>query len=60
MTSVRSTERLQRHQILLYAGDYDRLGGLFRERSAAEVIRALVRRYIEDVEQRVDEAKRVG
>lgn len=57
---MRNSEKLQRHQILLYAGDYERLNSLFRERSAAEVIRALVRKFIQDVEARQEELKDVS
>lgn len=52
---MRSNEPLQRHQILLHRGDYERLGELFRDRSAAEIIRALVRKFIEDVEDKQQE-----
>lgn len=48
--------KLQRHNILLYEGDYERLQTLLRERSAAEIIRILVRRYIDDVERKLEQA----
>ena len=47
--------RLTRHQVLLFEGQYARLNELYAKRSAAEVIRELVRRHIEGVERRAKE-----
>lgn len=49
--------KLTRHQILLFPGDYERLGELYVSRRAAEVIRTLVRKHIELIEQRLEERK---
>ena len=55
-----TAKKLTDHHIRLYAGDYERLGALFRERSANEVIRTLVRHYIEDVERKLEQAKELS
>lgn len=49
---MKSTEKLTRHQILLYEGDFDKLNDIYRRRSATEVVRLLVRRHLHDIEER--------
>ena len=51
---MKSLTPLKRHQILLYDGDYNRLGELYSEKSASEVVRTLVRKHIEAVEARLE------
>lgn len=46
-------EELQRHQILLYQGDFERLSSFYRRRKATEVIRILVRRHLEEIDARI-------
>lgn len=44
---MRSIEKLTRHQVLLYPGDFERLSRMTRNGSASALIRELVRKYIE-------------
>ena len=50
-----SRDKLHRHQILLYEGDYERLGRIHATRAPSEVVRQLVRHYIENVERELRE-----
>jgi len=45
--ALRSTEKLQKHTLNLYAGDFDELQNMFPEVGASVAIRTLVRNYIE-------------
>jgi hypothetical protein len=49
---MKSPEKLTRHQILLFEGDFDRLSDIYRRRRATEVIRLLVRRHLMEVDSR--------
>lgn len=46
----RANEPLQKHTLLLYAGDYEKLGDLYPEISAAVVLRKVVRNFLNSVE----------
>lgn len=48
---MKSPDKLTRHQVLLYEGDFDKLSALYRRRSATEVIRTLVRNFLNDIER---------
>lgn len=48
---MRRLDELTRHQVLLFKGDFDKLHRLHRNRKVTEVIRILVRRHIETLEQ---------
>jgi len=48
----KTRERLTRHQILLFEGDFDRLSDIYRRRRATEVIRTLVRKHLDAVDAR--------
>lgn len=54
---MKSTETLQRHQILLFEGDFERLESIYLSRSPTSVIRELVRNHIEAVERKLNEKK---
>jgi len=47
---MRTVEKLTRHQILLYPGDFERLSRMTRNGSASALVRELVRKYIEATE----------
>lgn len=47
---MKSPERLTRHQILLFEGDFAKLDELYTHRSATEVVRILVRKHIIAIE----------
>ncbi len=49
---MKSPEKLTRHQILLYEGDFDKLNDIYRRRRATEVVRLLVRRHLNEIEAR--------
>jgi len=49
---MKSAEKLTRHQILLYEGDFDKLNDIYRRRRATEVVRLLVRRHLNEIEAR--------
>ena len=49
---MKSPEKLTRHQILLYEGDFDKLNDIYRRRRATEVVRLLVRRHLQAIEER--------
>lgn len=49
---MKSPEKLTRHQVLLFEGDFDRLSDIYRRRRATEVIRLLVRRHLVEVDSR--------
>lgn len=49
------SEKLTRHQILLYAGDMDRLKAIWHNRSPTSVIRDLVRQHCDRVETKLME-----
>lgn len=44
------TEELQKHTLLLYAGEYRRLQEYYSEIGAAVVIRKLVRKHLEQLD----------
>ena len=50
---MKSPEKLTRHQILLFEGDFDKLSDIYRRRRATEVVRTLVREHL----RRVDRSK---
>lgn len=52
---MKSPEKLTRHQILLFEGDFDRLSDIYRRRRATEVIRILVRRHLQEIDARYRE-----
>ena len=52
---MKSQEKLTRHQVLLFDGDFDRLSEIYRRRKATEVVRLLVRRHLQEVDARYQE-----
>lgn len=48
---MKSTERLTRHNILLFEGDLERLRDFYLHRSPTEVIRVLLRKHLQALEQ---------
>lgn len=52
---MKSPEKLTRHQILLFEGDFDKLSDIYRRRRATEVIRTLVREHLRKVDSRYRE-----
>lgn len=55
---MKYTERLTRHQILLFEGDFAKLDELYSHRSATEVVRILVRRHIQAIEEGTEDERR--
>lgn len=53
------SEPLSHHHILLYEGDFDRLGDIYHTKKPTVVIRDLVRKHIMLVESKLEEANRV-
>ena len=47
-------EKLTHHHILLYDGDFDRLGDLYNTKKPTTVIRALVRKHIQAIETKLE------
>lgn len=47
----RSSDLLSRHQVILYRGDWEKLQTLHPNNATTEIIRTLVRRHIQRVEQ---------
>jgi hypothetical protein len=54
---TRSLGEITRHQILLNKGDWDKLKLLHKNHTVTEVIRILVRRHINELENRSTEEK---
>lgn len=52
---MKSLDKLTRHQILLYEGDFERLSEIYRRRKATEIVRTLVRNHIAAVEAKMRE-----
>ena len=48
-------DRLSHHHLILYQGDFERLGELYHIKKPTVVIRDLVRKHIEAVEARLQE-----
>ena len=48
---MRNLDELTRHQIRLHKGDFEKLERLHRNRKPTDVIRILVRRHIDALEQ---------
>lgn len=44
-------EELTKHTLNLYKGDYDKLAELYPDVGAAPVIRRIIRKYLESLEQ---------
>lgn len=44
------SEPLQKHTLLLYAGDFDKLGDLFPSITASVMVRKVIRAYIQKIE----------
>lgn len=57
---MKNRHKLQVHNIHLYEGDYEMLGRIHLHRRPAEIVRDLVRNYIERVEVAVEAAKEKG
>lgn len=57
---VMNAERLARHQILLYEGDFARLENIYTTKKPTQVIRELVRRHCEQVEAKLREQANHG
>lgn len=49
---AKETEELVKHTLNLYQGDYQKLQAMFPEVGAAIVIRKLIRRYINEIEEK--------
>ena len=47
----RFSEDLSHHHILLYKGDFAKLASFYRDRSPTDIIRTLVRRHLERLEE---------
>lgn len=52
-------DRLTRHQILLYRGDFDRLKNIYAHHSPTSIIRDLVRGHLDRVEAMNREKERI-
>lgn len=44
---------LHRHQVLLFRGDFERLGEYYTIRSASDVIRTLVRQHLDKLDEQL-------
>jgi hypothetical protein len=51
---MRTVEKLTRHQVLLYPGDFERLSRMTRGGGAGTIIRELVRRYLIATDQMME------
>ena len=49
----RALERTERHHVLLYVGDMDRLIQFFPDHSPSSIIRALVRKFLNQAEEQM-------
>jgi hypothetical protein len=52
-------DKLTRHQILLYRGDFERLKNIYALHSPTSIIRDLVRSHLNRVEAKNREAERI-
>ena len=46
-------EPVQKHTVRLFRGDFERLGTLYPEIGATQIIRLIIRRHIEDAESKI-------
>lgn len=49
-----SKEPLRKHTLLLFEGDFDRLGELYPEVGASVMVRTIVRKYLDRVDPKVE------
>jgi hypothetical protein len=50
-------DKLTRHQILLYSGDFERLKNIYANHSPTSIVRELVRAHLHRVEAKLRETK---
>jgi hypothetical protein len=50
-------DKLTRHQILLYSGDFERLKNIYVNHSPTSIVRELVRAHLHRVEAKLRETK---
>lgn len=55
MSNYKTDRGLQRHTLWLFSGDFDRLNDLYPDVSASEVIRLLVRKHVEAIDNATKE-----
>lgn len=48
---MRERQKLRRHTLWLYDGDFERLGELYEDLGASVVIRTLVRKHLERIDK---------